>query len=325
MDEITNKPDIKTSIEAPILNASNSEDLCGILIKDSVVNIAKLLGAVAIFTFGNIDVRAFRNLDIPVIDITQIRTIVEKLTYLKNENQFQILEAAEAIRSESDKNASLMMNAAAIEYSFGNIDHGIVIGIIRSLDSYSFVVHSMAENEIVQTLRECEKRILPETFRNALHLSLGIAMKGREGKNIGTAFILGDEEEVLSRSHQMIINPFRSQDPNLEVNINKKKYWETVMEFAQLDGVFIISESGKVLSSGRYLDVDTRDIQIEKGLGTRHLSSASITRDTNAVAIAISESGGTIRVYMDGKEVIMIEPDTSTVKIEGRRLPDSAN
>ncbi|MCL2549787.1 MAG: diadenylate cyclase [Methanimicrococcus sp.] len=290
-----------------------------------MVNIANLLGAVAVFTFGNIDVRTFRGLDIPIIDITQIRTIIEKLTYLKNESQFQIQELAEAIRTEADRNSSLLMNVAAVEYSFGHIDYGIVIGLFRSQDSYSFIVHSMAENETVQTIRECEKRVLPETFQNVLHLALNISMKGREGKKVGTAFILGDEEEVLSRSHQMIINPFRGQDPGLEVNVNKKKYWESVMGFAQLDGVFIISETGKILSAGRYLDVDTRDIQIEKGLGTRHLSSASITRDTNAIAIAISESGGTIRVYMDGKEVIMIEPDASVVKIDGCRLQSSAN
>jgi len=326
MDEITNKPDVKATIETPIPNASNTEDLCCTLIKDAVMNMAKQLGAVAVFTFGNVDIRPFRNLDIPVIDITQIRTILEKLTCLKNEkneNQFQIREIAEAIRTEADKNASLLMNAAAVEYSIGNIDYGIVIGLVRNQDSYSIVVHSMAENETVQILRECEKRVLPETFRNVLQLSLSIATKGREGKKIGTAFILGDEEEVLSRSHQMIINPFRGQDPNFDVNVNKKKYWETLTGFSQLDGVFIISKTGKVLSAGRYLDVDTRDIHIEKGLGTRHLSSASITRDTNAIAVAISESGGTIRVYMDGKEVIMIEPGASVVKIDGRLLQNS--
>lgn len=320
MDEITDISEIKTNVETPIFNASASDDLCGILLKDTVVHIAKLMGAVAVFTFGNIDTKTFRDLDVPVIDITQIKTIIEKLTYLKNEDQFQLREISDAIRNEADKNASLLMSAAAVEYSLGTIDCGIVIGLIRTQDSYSLVVHSMEENETVQVVRECEKRVTPETFRSALHLSLNIAMKGREGKKVGTAFILGDEEEVLERSHQMIINPFRGQDPNFEVNINKKENWETVMGFAQLDGVFIISESGKILSAGRYLDVDTRDVHIEKGLGTRHLSSASITRDTNAIAIAVSESGGTIRVYMDGKEVIYVEPNASLVQVDGQNV-----
>ena len=320
MDEITEKSGNKAVIETPIFNASNSEDLCGILVKDSAITMAKLLGAVAIFTFGNVDSKTLKTLNIPVVDITQIKTIIEKLTHLKNENPFQIQEISESIRSEAERNMSLMANAAAVEYSLGKIECGIVIGVIRNHDSYSIVVHSMEENETVQVIRECEKRIFPETFKNALHLALNISMKGREGKKIGTAFILGDEEEVLSRSHQMIINPFKGQDPNAEINVNKKENLETVMGFAQLDGVFIISETGKIIAAGRYLDVDTRDIHIEKGLGTRHLSSASITRDTNAVAIAISESGGTIRVYMDGKEVIMIEPKASLIEIEGKAV-----
>ena len=320
MDEITDKSG-RVSIETPIFDASCSEDLCGILIKDSVAHMTNLLGAVAIFTFGNIDSKSFLELGIPVIDITQIKTIIEKLIYLKSNDQLCIQDVSDAIRSEADKNSSLLMNAAAVEYGLGNIECGIIIGIVRTQNSYSLIVHSMEENETVQVIRECEKRIHPKTFRNALRLALTIAMKGREGKKVGTSFVIGDEDEVLDRSHQMIINPFRGQDDaGIEVNLNKKEYWETIMGFAQLDGVFVISESGKALAAGRYLDVDTRDVPIEKGLGTRHLSTASITRDTNAVAIAISESGGTIRVYMDGKEVLFVEPNSSVVEIDGKAL-----
>jgi len=323
MDETTEKPEIKATIKTPIFSASNSEDLSGILIKDSAANMAKLLGAVAVFTFGNIDLKTFESLEVPIIDMTQIKTIIEKLTYLKNEKSFHVQELAEVIHAEADRNASLIRNAAAIEYSLGNISCGIVLGIVRTQDSYSIVVHNMEENETVKIVRECEKRVYPETFRNALRLSLGISMKGREGKKVGTAFIIGDEEEVLSRSHQMIINPFKGQDAGSEINLNKKENWETLMGFAQLDGVFIVSDNGKIIAAGRYLDVDTRDAHIEKGLGTRHLSSASITRGTNAIAIAVSESGGTIRVYMDGKEVILIEPKSSVIAVDGKKLINS--
>jgi Uncharacterized conserved protein len=323
MNEMTENGENKATIEVPIFSSSNSEDLSGLLIKDAAMNMAKLLGAVAVFTFGNIDLKLFKSSEIPVMDITQIKTIIEKLTYLKNENAFHIQELAEMVHTEFDRNMSLIQNAAAIEYSLGNIDCGIVIGVVRTQDTYSIVVHNMEENETVKVVHECEKRILPETFRSALHLAVNISMKGREGKKVGTAFILGDEEEVLSRSHQMIINPFKGQDAGSEINVNKKENWETVMGFAQLDGVFVIADTGKIIAAGRYLDVDTRDAHIEKGLGTRHLSSASITRGTNAIAIAVSESGGTIRVYMDGKEVILIEPKTPIIAVDGKKLTSS--
>lgn len=311
MEKTLKTLDTKNKGDTPVFSGSSADDLCGRLFKESALHLSKLEGVVALFTFGNIDLKSLLDLDIPVIDITQIKTIIEKLPYFQNENPFQIQDLSETLRAEADKNTSLLMNAAAVEYSLGNIEGGIVLGLIRTQNSYSLVAHNMDENETVLILRECEKRVTPETFRNVLHLSLNIALNGREGKKVGTAFIIGDEKEVLERSHQMILNPFRSTDPGFEINVNKKENWETVMGFAQLDGVFILSGTGKVLSAGRYLDVDTRDIPIEKGFGTRHLSSASITRDTNAIAVAISESGGTIRVYMDGKEIIFVEPDSA--------------
>jgi DNA integrity scanning protein DisA with diadenylate cyclase activity len=83
--------------------------------------------------------------------------------------------------------------------------------------------------------------------------------------------------------------------------------------------VFVLSGAGKILAAGRYLDVDARDIDIDKGLGTRHLSCASITRDTNAIAVVISETGGTIRIYMDGKEIMYIEPRVSAIEMNGEK------
>ncbi|MDI3487257.1 MAG: diadenylate cyclase [Methanolobus sp.] len=86
-------------------------------------------------------------------------------------------------------------------------------------------------------------------------------------------------------------------------------------EFAQLDGVFVISEEGMVEAAGRYLDVDAREIDVEKGLGGRHVSAAAITRDTVAIAVTVSQSGGVIHIYMDGKELMYIESTERAVRI----------
>jgi DNA integrity scanning protein DisA with diadenylate cyclase activity len=40
---------------------------------------------------------------------------------------------------------------------------------------------------------------------------------------------------------------------------------------------------------------------IPKGLGTRHASVAGITRDTPAVRIVLSRSGGKISVFKEGR------------------------
>jgi len=104
----------------------------------------------------------------------------------------------------------------------------------------------------------------------------------------------------------MILNPYAGQEES-DRNVLDKKNWESIKEFAQLDGIFVVEESGLIHAAGRYLDVDGKNIDIEKGLGGRHVSAAAISRDTVAVAITISESGGVIRVYKDGKESICIE------------------
>jgi len=186
------------------------------------------------------------------------------------------------------------------------VEKGTIVGIIESKESFAIIVHDLAENQMIRTLRECEERINVELLKAVMKIAFDISSKGREGKKIGTAFIVGDVEEVMMRSHQMILNPYTGQN-DVDRNILDRKNWESVKEFAQLDGVFVISENGLVEAAGRYLDVDARDIEVEKGLGGRHVSAAAITRDTVSIAITISESGGVIHIYMDGKELLHIE------------------
>ncbi|MEM2023029.1 MAG: diadenylate cyclase, partial [Archaeoglobaceae archaeon] len=97
-------------------------------------------------------------------------------------------------------------------------------------------------------------RVDPTALRALLTVALNIAYKGREGKKIGTAFVMGDVEDVLSRSKQLIINPFQCQDEKLR-DIKNPEIWESVMEFAQMDGVFVLDENGIIVSAGRYIEV----------------------------------------------------------------------
>ncbi|RQD82049.1 diadenylate cyclase, partial [Methanosalsum natronophilum] len=57
------------------------------------------------------------------------------------------------------------------------------------------------------------------------------------------------------------------------------------------------------------------DVSIDKGLGGRHVSAATITRDTVALAVTISESGGVVRVYMDGIMKFSIETSERVIKL----------
>jgi DNA integrity scanning protein DisA with diadenylate cyclase activity len=83
---------------------------------------------------------------------------------------------------------------------------------------------------------------------------------------------------------------------------------ETIKELAQLDGAFIVSDDGVVISACRYINASTDGIDLPLGLGSRHLAAASITKQTNAVAVVVSESS-IVRVFDDGEIISEIIPE----------------
>ena len=83
---------------------------------------------------------------------------------------------------------------------------------------------------------------------------------------------------------------------------------ETVKELAQLDGAFVVSEDGVVVSACRYLDTSSHEIKLPLGLGSRHMAAASITRQTDAMAVVVSESS-VVRVFDGGAIVAEIIPE----------------
>jgi hypothetical protein len=82
----------------------------------------------------------------------------------------------------------------------------------------------------------------------------------------------------------------------------------TLKELAQLDGAFVISDEGVVLSACRYLDA-TSDVEMPLGLGSRHFAAASISKVTRAIPIVVSESA-MVRVFADdGKLIAEVLPE----------------
>lgn len=143
-------------------------------------------------------------------------------------------------------------------------------------------------------------------FDRLLTLSIELAGEGKEGKPLGTIFVLGDHEKVVELSSQMVFNPFANV-PEGERNILDPGLKETIREFASIDGAFIIREDGVVLAAGRHLKASTEDADLPQGLGAKHRAAAGITALTNALAIVISESTGDVRIFSKGKIFMEIE------------------
>ena len=165
----------------------------------------------------------------------------------------------------------------------------------------------MDEKELLRELSSDERGISPQTLEQVLYLAAQIAREGREGRKIGTIFVVADSEAVLRHSTSLILDPLalhpddqkRLDDPNLR---------GTVKALAQLDGAFIVSNEGVVLSACRYLNASSKGISLPLGLGSRHMAAASITKHTKAVAVVVSESS-TIRVFDAGQIFAEIIPE----------------
>ncbi len=162
-------------------------------------------------------------------------------------------------------------------------------------------------------LQRLETQVPLETLRTVVDLAVEIGREGREGKPVGTLFVVGQHRKVLQMSHEQVHDPFRGYSPK-ERHIRDPRVRESVKELAQIDGAFIIGADGVVMSAGRNLDAPATDVQISKGLGSRHWAAAAISKATSAIAIAVSESTGTVRIFQDGKVVLRIEPMDRALK-----------
>jgi DNA integrity scanning protein DisA with diadenylate cyclase activity len=142
--------------------------------------------------------------------------------------------------------------------------------------------------------------VMPPVFERVLTLAGELGYEGREGRPVGTLFVLGDSNSVLAQSRQLVINPFHGY-PESERNVVDPRMEETIKEFSILDGAFVIRGDGVLLSAARYLiPGDKPGVSLPSGLGARHEAAAGITATTNAVAFCVSQSTGTVSIFRGG-------------------------
>ena len=158
------------------------------------------------------------------------------------------------------------------------------------------------EYEMFQSVDQppLSEHIRRAVFERVLNLAMELAAEGREGKPVGAIFVLGDSTQVTANSRQNIMNPFHGH-PESDRNILSDSIRETIKEFASIDGAFIIKGTGTIVSAGTYLLPKLLAEELPQGLGARHAAAAAITAATQSVAITISESTGTVRIWRKGR------------------------
>ena len=162
-------------------------------------------------------------------------------------------------------------------------------------------------------LQRLETKVPLETLRIVVDLACDIGREGREGKPVGTLFVVGNHRKVMELSQEQVHDPFRGY-PKTERSIRNPRVRESIKELAQIDGAFVISSDGLAIAAGRHLRASAEGLTLSKGLGSRHWAAAEISKATGAIAIAVSESTGTVRVFQDGIIVLRIEPMRNAMK-----------
>src|SRR5438128_8057053 len=147
----------------------------------------------------------------------------------------------------------------------------------------------------------------PDVLDPLIGLAVEIAREGREGRRVGTLFTLGDETAARPKSRTLILDP-QLGHPESSRHVTNLNLRGTIKELAQLDGGFVVSREGTVLSACRYLDAGATQVDVPLGLGSRHIAAANMSAVTRAVGIVVSESS-VVRLFCHGQLVGEIIPE----------------
>jgi len=237
-------------------------------------------------------VNRLKNLDgITLLDLeTDPRPIEERVS-------LALLKAVASEQLQPGAHVVLLYNGIAAE-----------AGRPEPIDSLS-VLHlgEHLERLTASDLRKLDTQVPLETLRCVVDLATEIGREGRESKPVGTLFVVGDTKKVLGMSRPLNFNPFRGYSRD-ERDIRDRRVREAIKDLAQLEGAILIGRDGIAVAGCIYLDVPAEGITLSKGLGSRHWSAAAISRKTEAIAVAVSQSSGTVRIFQGGEVVLHIEP-----------------
>jgi DNA integrity scanning protein DisA with diadenylate cyclase activity len=186
-------------------------------------------------------------------------------------------------------------------YKEGDVVVGLLAGKPASYPDSILIVTVGPEQEdgafgFLQT-----EKISAGVMDTLLELAVSVGVEGWEGRPIGALFVVGDSSTVMEKSRQLTLNPFQGYSED-DKNIMNPDVRHALHAFAVLDGAFVVREDGTVIAAGRYLNFDEeKELELPLGLGARHMAAAGISRDTEAIAIVVSQTSGSVRVFRRGK------------------------
>ncbi len=295
VSETEGKEQVSDSLSSPAVEK---------IIGNAAVSISRELKANLIVTLekGSSEISDFNFDDVRVVIFKQAKTTFQRYVSYNTKMKKQTVGSVLPVKE-------LLMEAVNKKY-IGKGDKIIFIGgdsIGTWLKGFFFVLDVDKVFFNISTHHLTEK-INADVIEAVINLAQEIGMEGREGRSIGTAFIIGKRDDLVKYTKPLLkINPFGSL-PDDARRITDPEMKETVKNLAQLDGVFLIDETGIIMNAGSYINIDQANFELPglQGFGTRHRCTAAITKMTDTIGIVVSASGGTIRIFKEGKQIMKL-------------------
>ena len=211
------------------------------------------------------------------------------------------------VRSFSNQRLAQLRSAILVALTRGVIsftDRVCCVGGLMGSNQFDTLVVVDIEREFQTLLIGSAADLLPEDVKpevleRVIAVATELAVEGREGRPVGSLFVVGDTTKVLALTKPLVLNPFYGYKEE-DRNILNPFMDETVKEFSSIDGAFIIRGDGVVESAGALVQAATYKFALPSGLGTRHAAAAAISVATECIALVVSSSTGQVTLFRRG-------------------------
>lgn len=256
--------------------------------------------------------------DAPAALLRRLKTVKAKVIFAVTDARLhtEVLDAgffAVAIPNVRGSRTDRMKSALVAAMNAGYLTFGqhIVCGVVRDDGVLDMITHLTAEDVATEhsslQVAQLHTRIPSPLLEVLVDLALRIGREGYEGRPLGTLIVVGDSTHVLEQSAPLTLNPFQGYSEQ-ERNLFDQEVRSAVRTFAMLDGAFVVREDGVVLAAGRHIRVEAAPADLPLGYGARHVAAAAVTIQTEAIAIAVSQSSGKVRIFDQGHLILELDP-----------------
>lgn len=265
--------------------------------------VAKGADCSAIVVFGDTFVGGIQ----PGVLRSRLKTILVTRTALETSDDAQQFSETIQVRSFSNQRLAQLRSAMLVALTRGVVtftDRICCVGGITGSNQFDTLVVVDIEREFQTLLTGSTADLLPEDVKpevleRVIAVATELAVEGREGRSVGSLFVVGDHEQVKSLSKPLVLNPFYGYKEE-DRNILNPFMDETVKEFSSIDGAFVIRGDGVVDSAGSLIQATDSTHELPSGLGSRHAAAGAISVAANCISIVVSSSTGQVTLFRRG-------------------------